>query len=283
MADVLANGLTIGSVYALVALGFVLVFKNSGVMNFSHAETGMIGAFVFYVAWVEQGWPYAVAAVLGVAASALVGLVTGMLLADGKRDALTMLLGTLGVAGILTFIALDTWGPSPLFIPAFGGGVDVEPAGMRFTGAQLLLIGVTAAVGLGLFAFYRWTRLGLVFRAMAIDPYAAELGGVDVRNLVWLTWAGAGALSGLAAILVAPLANFQVFFMTFLFLRAVTAALLAGLNNLGGCVVAGLALGVGEAALVRQSSEPGLPEVVLVVAIVVLLILRPASMGRRTA
>ncbi len=104
-----------------------------------------------------------------------------------------------------------------------------------------------------------------------------------MRNLVWLTWAGAGALSGLAAILVAPLANFQVFFMTFLFLRAVTAALLAGLNNLGGCVVAGLALGVGEAALVRQSSEPGLPEVVLVVAIVVLLILRPASMGRRTA
>ena len=283
MADVLADGITVGSVYALVALGFVLVFKNSGVLNFSHAETGMFGAFVFYVGWVEQGWPYAIALVTGVVAGAGVGWVTGLLLADGRRDALTMLLGTLGVAGILTFVALDTWGPSPLFIPAFGGGIEIEILGMRFSGAELMIIGTAAAIGLGLFAFYRWTPMGLVFRAMALDPYAAELSGMNVRRLVWATWAAAGALSALAAILIAPLANFQVFFMTFLFLRAVTAALLAGLNSLGGCVAAGLALGVAEAALIRESSEPGLPELLLVVAIVGLLSLRPAALGRRTA
>src|SRR5437588_747388 len=176
---VVANGLVIGAIYGLVALGLTLVYKKSRVLNFAHGEVGMVGAFVFYV-------------------------------------------------------------------------------------------------------LFRTTHVALLFRASAADPYAASLMGIDVTRLDVATWTVAGALAGLAAILVAPLVGFDIFFMTLLAIRGFAAALLAGLTNVSGALAAGLALGLAEAALTRQTTQPGLPEAVLVVLVVGFL-LRPQATVRRTA
>lgn len=283
MADVIANGMTNGSIYAIVALGFVLVYRNSGVMNFAHPEIGMLGGFLFFSLWVEQSWPYLLAAGCGVALSAAVALAARQLLAPQERDPLSMLLGTLGVAGVIVWVASEIWGTVPVFVPPFGGGVDIEVVGMRYRGPALMIIGALVVLTAAIYLFYRYSRLGLALRASAVDRGAAELMGVNVGQLSAITWVIAGALSGTAAVLVAPLVNFDPFFMTLLFLRALAAALLAGMRSLGGTVLGGLGIGLAEAFLIRESSTPGLPELGLVLIIVALLLVRPRALGRQTA
>jgi branched-subunit amino acid ABC-type transport system permease component len=282
LTTILSNGLVIGAIYGLVALGITLVYKKSGVLNFAHGEVGMFGAFIFYVLSVEQELPYLVAAAAAVATSAVLGCLTFLLLARRRADPLNMLIGTLAVAGILIFMANEIWGPDQFYVPPPLADVRLSLAGMTFTGSRLLVLGTGIVLAGGFFILFRTSRMALLFRASASDPYAAELMGVDVTRLDVITWTVAGALAGLAAVLVAPLVGFDIFFMTLLAIRGFAAALLAGLNNVAGALGAGLALGLAEAALTRQTTQPGLPEAVLV-GLIVLFLLRPQAAVRRTA
>jgi len=279
---VVANGLVIGAIYGLVALGLTLVYKKSRVLNFAHGEVGMVGAFVFYVAFVERHLPYLVAALIGVTVSAGLGCLTFLLLSRRRNDPLNMLIGTLAVAGTLTFVANEIWGPDQHFVPPPLAGVSLNVAGLHFVGPRLLVLIAALVLAVAFFVLFRTTHVALLFRASAADPYAASLMGIDVTRLDVATWTVAGALAGLAAILVAPLVGFDIFFMTLLAIRGFAAALLAGLTNVSGALAAGLALGLAEAALTRQTTQPGLPEAVLVVLVVGFL-LRPQATVRRTA
>jgi len=282
LTTILSNGLVIGAIYGLVALGITLVYKKSGVLNFAHGEVGMFGAFIFYVLSVEQKLPYLVAAAAAVATSAVLGCLTFLLLARRRADPLNMLIGTLAVAGVLIFVANEIWGPDQFYVPPPLADLRLSLAGMTFTGSRLLVLGTGIVLAGGFFILFRTSRMALLFRASASDPYAAELMGVDVTRLDVITWTVAGALAGLAAVLVAPLVGFDIFFMTLLAIRGFAAALLAGLNNVAGALGAGLALGLAEAALTRQTTQPGLPEAVLV-GLIVLFLLRPQAAVRRTA
>ncbi len=282
MSTILANGLVIGAIYGLVALGITLVYKKSRVLNFAHGEVGMVGAFVFYALFVEQHLPYLLAAAAGIAVSAALGCATFLLLIRRRSDQLSMLIGTLAVAGVLTFAANEIWGPDQHFIPPPLAGVSVSIAGLHFVGPRLLVLVAGLVLAAGFFVLFRTTNVALLFRASASDPYAASLMGVEVTRLDIATWTLAGALAGTAAVLVAPLVGFDIFFMTLLAIRGFAAALLAGLTNVSAALGAGLALGLAEAALTRQTTQPGLPEAVLVVLIVVFL-LRPQATVRRTA
>ncbi|HEV3364148.1 MAG TPA: branched-chain amino acid ABC transporter permease [Acidimicrobiia bacterium] len=282
MTTILSNGLVIGAIYGLVALGITLVYKKSGVLNFAHGEVGMFGAFIFYVLSVEQKLPYLVAAAAGVATSAVLGCATFLLLLRRRNDPLNMLIGTLAVGGTLVFVANEIWGPDQFYVPPPLADVRLSFAGLTFTGSRLLVLGTGIVLAGGFFVLFRTSRMALLFRASASDPYAAELMGVDVTRLDVITWTVAGALAGFAAVLVAPLVGFDIFFMTLLAIRGFAAALLAGLSNVAGALGAGLALGLAEATLTRQTTQPGLPEAVLVGLIVVFL-LRPQAAVRRTA
>jgi branched-subunit amino acid ABC-type transport system permease component len=282
LTTILSNGLVIGAIYGLVALGITLVYKKSGVLNFAHGEVGMFGAFVFYVLSVEQHQPYLVSAAVGVLTSAGLGCVTFLLLARRRADPLNMLIGTLAVAGVLTFVANEIWGPDQHYVPPPLAGIRVSLAGLTFTGPRLLVLLTGVGLAAAFFVLFRTSRLALLFRASASDPYAAELMGVDVTRLDVITWTVAGGLAGFAAVLVAPLVGFDIFFMTLLAIRGFAAALLAGLSNVAGALGAGLAIGLAEAALTRQTTQPGLPEAVLV-GLIVLFLLRPQAAVRRTA
>lgn len=280
---ILINGLVTGAIYGLGAMGLALVFKKSGVLNFANAEAGMIGTFLFYVLWVEQGWPYLAAAIVGVAASAALGALTYLVLAPRRDDPLMMLIGTLGVAGVLVFVAVELWGTNPYFMPPPLTGIHVTIAGAPLTGSRLLVILVSTVLAVVALAVFRYTRIGLLFRASAAHPYAAELLGVHVTRLDLITWAVAGGLAGLAGVLIAPLVGFHVLFLTLLAVRGFAAALVAGMTNVGGSLLAGLGIGVSESILTWTTQEPGLPEALLVVLIVAVLVIRPSQRLRRTA
>jgi branched-chain amino acid transport system permease protein len=282
MTTILANGLVIGSIYGLVALSITLIYKKSRVLNFAQGETGMFGAFVFYSLFVEQHRPYLVAATAGVAVSALLGAVTFLVLARRRTDPLSMLVGTLAVAGIFTFAANEIWGSDQHYVPPPLAHLHVTLLGLRFVGPRLLVLIAAAVLASVFFIAFRSTDVALQFRASATDPYAATLMGVDVARLDLATWTLAGAMAGLAAVLVAPLVGFDVFFMTLLAIRGFAASLLAGLTSLPGTLAAGLAIGTAEAALTRHTTQPGAPEAVLVVLIVAFLF-RPQTAQRTTA
>lgn len=280
---VLINGLVTGAVYGLVAVGLSLVFKKSGVLNFANGESGMVGAFVFYTLLIERSWPYLAAAIIGVGAAGALGAVTYLVLAPRRDDPLLMLIGTLGVAGVLVFVAVEVWGTDPHFVPPPLTGVQLSVAGSPLTGARLLVLLFAAALAIVAWAVFRYTGVGLLFRASAGHPYAAELLGIHVTRLDVVTWAVAGALAGLAGVLIAPLIGFHVLFLSLLAVRGFAAALIAGMTNVGGSLLAGLGLGVGESALAWATQEPGLPEAILVLLIVAVLVFRPTHQLRRTA
>jgi branched-chain amino acid transport system permease protein len=179
-------------------------------------------------------------------------------------------------------VANEIWGPDQHYVPPPLAGTRVSFAGLTFTGPRLLVLLTGIGLAAAFFVLFRTSRLALLFRASASDPYAAELMGVDVTRLDVITWTVAGALAGFAAVLVAPLVGFDIFFMTLLAIRGFAAALLAGLSNVAGALGAGLAIGLAEAALTRHTTQPGLPEAVLV-GLIVLFLLRPQGAVRRTA
>lgn len=282
MRAVFENGLVIGAVYGLMAVGPVLTFKNSRVLDFAQPQIGMIGGFVFYVLWVQQGLPYPLAAGLAVLLGGALGLVVQTLLRGREHEPVDMLLGTVGLGGVLLFVGIDIWGVSPTYVPPIGANTTLEVFGLRFPGARLVALGAAAVVVIVLGAFFRFTSAGVLFRATANDPYAARLIGVNVARQRAGTWMAAGALATIAAIAAAPLVTFNPFFTSLLFVRALTAALLAKLVNIPAAVAAGLALGLAEAWVAYSTPAPGIPEAALVLGVVLLLVVRAGSTSVRS-
>jgi branched-chain amino acid transport system permease protein len=276
------NGLVIGAVYGLMAVGPVLTFKNSRVLDFAQPQIGMLGGFVFYVLWVEQGLPYPLAAGLAVVLGGAMGLAVQTLLRGREHEPVEMLLGTVGLGGVLLFIGMDVWGVSPTYVPPIGATTTLEVLGLRFSGPRLVALGAAGLAVVVLGAFFRFTSAGVSFRATADDPYAARLIGVNVSRQRAATWIASGALATVAGIAAAPLVTFNPFFTSLLFVRALTAALLARLVNIPAAVAAGIGLGVGEAWLAYVTPTPGIPEAVLVLGVVILLVLRAGSTSTRS-
>ena len=282
MTTVVVNGIFTGLVYGLLAVGLVVVYRGTRVINFAYGETGMIGAFVFSELWVGSGVALVLALLAGVLASATVGALTEVALVRPLRGQppLTAMVGTLAVASLILTFASRRYGVNPRFLPPLAEGGGVRVLGQNVRPGQLVILCAVLGVLAGLAALYRWTSFGLRLRATAVDPLAAGLVGVDTDRTSLATWALAGGLAGLSAIVIAPSVAFGVFFMTSLLLRSVAAALVGGLTSIGGAFVAGIVLGVAEGVIGYVSPVTGIVEVLLAGFVIVLLLVRPSGLVR---
>jgi branched-subunit amino acid ABC-type transport system permease component len=290
MNAVVLNGMFVGLIYGLIGVGLVVVYRGSRVVNFAYGETGMLAAFVFTdlrfgagrqaLAGQENGlWP---ALPIGVALAALLGAATELVIVRRMRNAprIRPLVGTLAVSAVFFTFAIRRWGTDTRFSEPLVEGDGFRLLGLQVRPQQVLILVVTVSVLAGLWALYRYTSFGLRLRATALDPYAAGLVGVDVNRTSLITWALAGALAGLSAILIAPLVGFNVAFMTTLSIRGLAAAIVGGLTNIGGAFAAGLLIGVAEAVIAFKSPVSGITDVVMAVFIVGLLLARPSGLVR---
>ena len=282
MRTVIVNGAFTGMVYGLLAVGLVVVYRCSRVVNFAYGETGMVGAFVFTELWVDGAIPLLLALIAGVSASAAVGGLTERLVIRRLRDQprLTSMVATLAVAALLLTFASRRYGVSPRFTEPLVAGDGFRFGGTSIQPSQLLILAVAAIAMSSLWAIYRFTAFGLRLRATAIDPDAAGLVGVNSHATAVTTWAAAGALAGLSAIIIAPSVSFSVFFMTGLLLRSLAAALVGGLTSVGGAFGAGVLLGIGEAVVGYTMPVTGGVEVVIALAVIGLLLVRPQGLFR---
>jgi branched-chain amino acid transport system permease protein len=277
---VLTNGIVVGSVYAIFALGLVLVYKGSRVVNFAQGEFGMFGAFVLFALHAERGMSLWIALPAALASSAVLGALTELLVMRRlvRRGPVIAFVATLGIGTFLILAVEDIFDPGLRYFPPLIAGDALSVGGLFVTRQQALAVGVATLVAVVTSIVYTRTPLGLRMRASAQNPFGAVFVGVNVDAMSTLTWAVGGLLAGLAAVLIAPLVTFQVFFMTFLLARALAASIVGGMTSLVGAYVGGITLGLLESAVTRYSPISGSVEAGLFGIVLVMLLIRPRGL-----
>lgn len=253
----LINGIVQGSIYALVALGYTMVYGIMGLINFAHGEVVMIGAMVAISALgalMALGLPIGLAAPLALAAAMLacMGLGAGLerIAYRPLRNAprLTPLITAIGMSIILQNLAMMIWSRNYLTFPPIIEKVSYEVAGAHFSNVQVLIVVLAGLSMAGLLLLIYRTRLGMAMRATSQNLAVARLMGVDVDRVIAAAFVIGSAMGALAGFMVGAyyeIAHYQMGFM--LGLKAFTAAVLGGIGNLAGAMLGGLLLGIIEA------------------------------------
>lgn len=253
----LINGIVQGSIYALVALGYTMVYGIMGLINFAHGEVVMIGTMVSITVLgilLGLGVPMGLAAVLALLAAMLVCMILGWSLERiayrPLRNAprLTPLITAIGMSIVLQNLAMIIWSRNYLSFPPIIEKVSYEVAGAHFSNVQLLIVVLAGLSMAGLLLLIYRTRLGMAMRATAQNLPVAQLMGVNVNRVIAAAFIIGSAMGALAGFMVGAyyeIAHYQMGFM--LGLKAFTAAVLGGIGNLGGAMLGGLLLGIIEA------------------------------------
>ncbi|HVW32203.1 MAG TPA: ABC transporter permease [Acidimicrobiia bacterium] len=270
------SGVAAGSLYAIVALGLVLLYRGTRVVNFAHAGFGAIGAYTFWNLYPDHV-PMLVALVAALAAGAAAGIATERLVARPLAAApiLTLAVATLAVDEIIRFSLTKLASPVPRTVPPLITKPTVIIGGIVLPAHRLLILLVSFGVSLLLAFFLRRSLFGVAVRAAAEDLTSVRLRGVSGTKVTMFTWGVSAALSALAGLLVAPLLGLSPYFMNLVLIRAFAAALLGGFTSLGGSLVGGLVVGIMESHIQRYTTVPGAVEAGVFVVVVAVLLLRP--------
>ena len=281
LAYLVLGGLTSGALYALVALGIVLVYKATGTINFVHGEFLMISGFLAYTLYVIIGLPY-LASILG---AVVLGFLLGMLAERVafrplmRANMVSLVLATVGVSFILKGCGRMLWGgrgdylafppllsPDPIII----GDIILVPQ-------QLVVLAGAAVVMVAFGLFFRLTRIGKTMQATADNPKAARLVGVRVEQVHMLAFGVGAAVAGAAAALMAPITLLYPDIGFALFIKGFAAAVLGGLNSMGGALLGGLIIGIVE-SLAGGYIATSFLEVSAFVVIMITLIFKPSGL-----
>jgi branched-chain amino acid transport system permease protein len=251
------NGLTLGSIYALVALGYTMVYGILGLINFAHGEVVMVGALTALAVirpLADSGLPGPVLVLIGLVVAAVVCMVLGFSIERiayrPLRNAprLAPLITAIGVSIVLQQLAMLIWGRSYHSVPELLPAERHEIFGASYTEIQVIIVVVAALTMTGLLLLVNRTRLGRAMRATAENPAIAGLMGVDANRIISLTFVVGSALAALAGVLISANYGIAHYNMGFILgLKAFTAAVLGGIGNLAGAMVGGVLLGIIEA------------------------------------
>jgi len=277
----LTSGLTTGALYALVALGLVVVFRSTGHINFAHGELFMIGGFFAFSLIRYAQVPYVFALVLPVAASLLLGVLCDRLVYRPLQRApgLTMVLATVGLSYVLRGVARYFWGGQGeyLTIPPILDPAPIFVYGIVLLPQQLVVLGGALAIMLVFALVFRYTVFGRMMQATSENATAAYLVGIRVERVFTWTWGVGAALAGAAAVLMAPLTILTPDMGLDLLLKAFAATILGGLGSMPGAVVGGLLVGVSE-SLAGGYIDTAFQDVSSFVVIMVVLIVKPTGL-----
>jgi branched-chain amino acid transport system permease protein len=244
----LISGLTVGAVYALVALGFTLIYNASGVVNFAQGEFVMLGGMVT-VFTAAAGVPLPLAALVAVCVAVVIGLLLHRLAIEPARgaSAVTLIIITIGASILLRGVAQVVFDKQFHKLPAFSGENPVDVLGAAVQPQSFWVLGGAAVVVLALYVFLEHTILGKAVLATAANRLAARLVGINTTTIMALAFGGSAAIGAIAGILVTPITLTSYDVGTLLALKGFAAAMLGGMGNPLGAVVGGLILGLLEA------------------------------------
>jgi branched-chain amino acid transport system permease protein len=270
------QGVELGSLDALLAMGIVLIFRMTGVLNFAQAATGTFGAYVIYS--VSQGRSMWIALPAGLLAGAALGVGTHRVLITirARQQALTAAVATLAVAILIGQVIRIEWGTlSPQSLPPIGLD-SVSIGSIAVADLAFWAAGTATVVAIGIGVFLRLTRIGTMLRALADHPDAASLCGANVGVLIAGVWAAAGALATVAGFFAAQTQLLPTMLDAY-FVGALIAAVLGGLRSLTGAFVGAVGLEIAHNLFVTYApvSVAGYTETFLILLLIVVLVLAP--------
>lgn len=250
------NGLVLGSIYALVALGYTMVYGIMGLINFAHGEVVMIGAMVALTViglLADSGLPGIVVALIGLMVAAPVCMAVGFSIERiayrplRKAPRLAPLITAIGVSIVLQNLAMLVWGRNYHSFPPILPTSQHEILGATITSVQVAIIMIAGLMMAGLVLLVQRTRLGRAMRATAENPAIAQLMGVNINRIISLTFVIGSGLAAVAGLMISANYSIAHYYMGFVLgLKAFTAAVLGGIGNLAGAMLGGILLGLIE-------------------------------------
>lgn len=281
----LINGISLGSIYALIALGYTMIYGIIKLINFAHGDIYMVGAYIGFFSITQAG--------LGVIPSLMISLVTtGLLGMAVERIAyrplrhaprISVLITAIGVSFFLEYTSMYFVSPTPRTFPALFGDVAVDFMGIVINGQQLLILGITAILMVVLTYIVQRTKTGKAMRATSFDTETAELMGINSDRIISITFGIGSALAAVAGVLVGIYYNSIDPLMGIMpGLKAFVAAVLGGIGILPGAVVGGLILGIVEALVSGFLSSTFRDAAAFAILILVLLVRPTGLFGKNT-
>ena len=272
-------GVAFGAVYSLAALGIVLIYKTTGVLNFAHGAIGMFSAFIAFEFGVARGWPKIIAVLLALGFAAAFGWFMERFTLRPLRDrpVLTRVIVTLGWLLVLQSVASLIWKDTSYHIPLQifpQSGVRIAHLTLGYN--QIANIVIAAALAVALAIFLRRAPLGVAMRATSDNPTAARLLGIHVNRIAAASWILGSLTAAIAGLLLAPLTALNTTDLTIVVITALGAALIGGLTNLLLTFFGGIVLGVAQSLLILwiPPQVVGAKDVLTFVVILAVLLLR---------
>lgn len=276
------SGLTMGSVYALVALGFAITYRSSGIVNFAQGEFVMLGGLIAAGGASRWDLPILVAIAVSIAATLLVGLVMGLgLMRMEEASEFRLVLVTLAAAIAIQAVAHLVFGTDPFRFRSPLMDDILRFGGVTVTLHSVFVIAVTVLSALGLAAYMRRTRWGRAMVATSVDRDAAASVGVNVRLVIILSFVLASALGALGGLIITPIAATSYHIGLGMSLKGFAGAVLGGMENPGGAVAGGFLIGMVEALGTGYLSS-GYKNAIALSVLIIILMVRPQGLFGKT-
>lgn len=272
------TGITVGSLYAMVAIGFNIIYNVTEVINLAQGEFVMLGGLVMVFVHVTLGVPLVLAFCLTVVLVTAVGILLDRLAIRPirKPSVLTLIIATIGASIVIKGAAMLIWGKDPFDLPAFSGRTPILFGGASIQPQYLWIIGFLIVVAIGLTFFFNKTIVGKAMNACADNPNAARLVGINVQHMVLLSFALSAAIGAVAGITMTPIALMEYDRGAMLAVKGFGAAILGGLGSFGGAICGGLILGLIE-SLGAGLLSSGYKDAYALIVLLAVLFLKPSG------
>lgn len=279
IAQAAFSALTVGSLYALVAVGVALIFNAANFINFAQGEFVMLGGMIMVSLYGEMGWHLALAVPATIAVVVAVGfaLMKVSIRPGSSRSIVSVLIVTIGASMFVSGVARQVWDADIHRFPAFSGDSPIAFAGAAVAPQSLWIMGTTLIVVIAVTLFFRLTILGKAMRAASVDPVAAGLMGINVPLMVTLSFALSALLGAIAGIVATPLIMVDYASGMLLAIKGLSAAMLGGMGSIAGAAVGGLLIAALESFSATFISS-SLKEVVTFLVIINVLLFLPCGL-----
>ncbi|MFA5375431.1 MAG: branched-chain amino acid ABC transporter permease [Dehalococcoidia bacterium] len=280
----LMSGLTQGSIYALIGLGFTIIYAVTQIINFAQGEFVMLGGMLSYVLAVEAGLPMPLALIIAIVVAAVVGAAMYLLAIRTARRAsvISLIIITIGAAIFIRGIAGNRFGVDTVSPPAFTGSGSIKFLGAYIEPQALWIIGITFLVTILLYLFLSHTMVGKALRACAVNPGAASLVGINTKAMALIAFIIAGAIGGIGGIVIAPMAMASYNMGVMLGLKGFVAAAVGGFMSPITTVIGGIVLGIVENLAIGLDWGPftsAYKDVIALVALLLILLIRSGKLA----
>jgi branched-chain amino acid transport system permease protein len=276
MPQLFVSGITMGAVYALVALGFVIIVRASQILNFAQGEFVMLGGVIPFFFITVSKLPYPIAILLAVVFVTIIGFVLHLLVIYPlrKASALILIMATLGASIFLSNTSALLFGALPKALPTFSSALSLQLGGIAIASQSLWVLGATFSLLLALHLLSHRTLVGKAMEASSTDPLGADLAGISRNFMVFFAFGVSAAMGSIAGVLITPLFYTSYNSGTLLGLKGFIAAVLGGWGKNSGAILGGFVLGIVEAISVAFIPS-GYKDAIAFVVLLLILYFRP--------